>query len=118
MFLSIRKRIAELFLFLVLWQARALAYEIHGLVQDGKSLNPLKGANVTLLHTSLGNTTDAEGRFIIVGVAQGRHDLSVSLLGYQSKTIKVTVGGGPCRPVAPPPVSLPPWRVVSVQQFV
>lgn len=93
MFLSIRKRIAELFLFLVLWQARALAYEIHGLVQDGKSLNPLKGANVTLLHTSLGNTTDAEGRFIIVGVAQGRHDLSVSLLGYQSRTIKVTVGG-------------------------
>jgi len=92
-FLKIRRRTAGLLVCIMLAICgSASAAEIRGTVEDAKTSSPLKGADVLLKNTKLGNSTDSEGRFVIGGVAEGRYELTVSLLGYQSRSVKLTVG--------------------------
>ncbi|NLP12210.1 TonB-dependent receptor [bacterium] len=92
-FIKIRQRTRGWLLFMILAVfGCAIAAEIRGTVEDAKTSSPLKGADVLIKNTTLGNSTDGEGRFVISGVAEGRCELMVSLLGYQSRTVKLTVG--------------------------
>ena len=45
-------------------------------------------ANVVLVGTSLGGTTDDNGRFEIEDIPTGEYGLKVSLLAYQQKIVK------------------------------
>jgi len=62
---------------------------IRGTVIDAESRTPLIGVNLILLNNTdgLGSSTDLEGNFRIEGVPYGRHDIQVSYLSYESKTI-------------------------------
>lgn len=65
---------------------------IKGEILDSISLEPLIGANVVVLGTSLGAATDLEGRFKIVGIPSDKDIIKISYLGYHSKVIQLEKG--------------------------
>jgi TonB-dependent receptor len=64
---------------------------IRGMITDSVTSTPLVGANVYLLGTALGSTTDLEGRYSIMRVPAGSYTLKVSYVGYKSNQHNVTV---------------------------
>jgi outer membrane receptor protein involved in Fe transport len=57
--------------------------KISGKVTDSKTKDGLPSAVVTIVGTSLGAATDAEGSYVIVNVPPGTYSISVSYIGYQ-----------------------------------
>lgn len=62
---------------------------ISGTVNSGG--DPLEFANVGLLGTTMGASTNAKGYFEINNVPKGEYQLTVSILGYETQTRKVTL---------------------------
>lgn len=60
--------------------------KIRGTVLDGSTGETLVGVNVVIKGTSIGSTTDLDGRFSI-GVSSGNYDLEVSYISYQTLNI-------------------------------
>ena len=70
------------------------AGKIAGTVTD-QSNQTLPGANVSVVGTTLGGSTDSEGRFFVLNVPPGVYSLRVSYLGYKTEVrenIRVSVG--------------------------
>jgi TonB-dependent receptor len=67
---------------------------IEGHVRDSQSGEPLPGANVMIVKTSLGSSTDVEGRFIIRDVMPGSYTLRATYVGYRQKEITVQIKDG------------------------
>ena len=61
--------------------------KISGQITDSKTNQVLVGVNVMLLGTSLGSATNSDGYYHILNVPPGFHDLKVSMIGYETKTI-------------------------------
>ncbi len=61
---------------------------ILGTVTDSQTGEPLMGANVLLVGTPLGASTDPEGFFSIIAVPVGTYDIRVSMLGYTTLVIR------------------------------
>ena len=61
---------------------------IEGKINDQKGL-PLVGANIVLENTSIGTTTDANGKFHLDFNGEFPFDIKVSFIGFQSKNITV-----------------------------
>jgi TonB-dependent receptor len=64
---------------------------IRGTVTDSVANTPLVGANVYLLGTALGGTTDLEGKYMITRIPEGAYTLKVSYVGYKPKELGITV---------------------------
>jgi TonB-dependent receptor len=64
---------------------------IKGRVLDNETGSPLFGANLVVQNTSLGASTDLDGRFNIRSVPAGERTLRVSYVGYVAVTLEVTV---------------------------
>lgn len=64
---------------------------IIGVVKDSQTKEELIGVNVIVKGTYLGAATDAEGKFIIINVPVGTYDLTVSMVGYTTKTLNKVV---------------------------
>lgn len=62
-----------------------------GKVTDEASGEDLIGANVFILNTKFGASTDIDGKFNIKKVSEGTYDVRFSFLGYESKTISGVV---------------------------
>jgi len=80
-----------LFLFLgalPLWASGGV-WSVHGVVLDADTSEPLPGAVINL--EELWSVSDADGRFEISGVKEGRYSLSVSLLGYAAYDLDIEV---------------------------
>ncbi|WP_234733698.1 TonB-dependent receptor [Tellurirhabdus bombi] len=61
---------------------------IRGVVYDAQQWQPLSGASVSLRGgTVSGVITDEQGRFRLTNVPLGRHQVSVSFIGYESTVI-------------------------------
>ncbi|MCH7573882.1 MAG: TonB-dependent receptor [Candidatus Marinimicrobia bacterium] len=58
---------------------------------DLESGQPLPGANVQIVGTSLGASTDGEGAYFILNVPPGEHTLSVTFIGFVEQRIVVRV---------------------------
>jgi outer membrane receptor protein involved in Fe transport len=67
--------------------AKAQTGTITGKIYDEQSGDQLIGANVLLVGTSLGATTDIDGRYIIKNVPAGTYALRISYVSYVTKTI-------------------------------
>ena len=67
--------------------------KVTGKVIDGDTNEPLPGANVVLKGTNYGTATDFDGKFIIEAPA-GNYVLLVSYVGYEDKTLPVTIQNG------------------------
>ena len=71
---------------------------IHGRVLDANTRRPIDFANVSITKTGdtaplTGTTTDEDGGFVLVDVKNGKYLLHISFLGYNEKTLDVTVSG-------------------------
>lgn len=75
-------------LFTIALTAQSNTQTIRGKIVDVESKAPLIGANIFLLAQSeLGSSTDELGNFRIENVPYGRHDIFISYLSYEAKTI-------------------------------
>ncbi|WP_339813988.1 carboxypeptidase-like regulatory domain-containing protein [uncultured Imperialibacter sp.] len=71
----------------------SLGQQISGIVLSGEEQAPLPGANVLLVKTTIGTSTDVEGKFTLKGVPAGRFTLMVSYVGYENLTVEIPIEG-------------------------
>jgi len=64
---------------------------IIGKITDEKSGEDLIGANVFIVNTKLGASTDIDGKFQIKKVPEGTYNVRISFLGYETKVISGVV---------------------------
>lgn len=64
---------------------------IKGRVIDANTGEPLPGANIRLVGTSIGTATDREGKYILNRVPAGNYTLEVTFIGYESKEVEIIV---------------------------
>jgi TonB-linked SusC/RagA family outer membrane protein len=67
---------------------------LRGVVLDSISQQPIAGAQVQLVGTNRGVSTDASGVYSISGVPEGPASLRIQRIGYAQTTIPVSVAGG------------------------
>ncbi len=67
---------------------------IEGFVIDANTGDPLPGANVIIVGSSLGSSTDLDGKYNFVGLSPGSYDFRVTYIGYETteKTVAITSG--------------------------
>ena len=70
------------------------AQSISGTVTDSDG-NPLAGANVEVVGTGQGSSSDASGSYMITGVASGKVSVKASYIGHktQKKSVEVSAAG-------------------------
>ena len=64
-----------------------ISQNIRGIITDKDSKTPLIGASVVIENLTKGTTTDVDGRFILEEVPIGRHNLKVTYIGYEERTL-------------------------------
>lgn len=86
------KRVLFIILFMaVAWVARSQNYTIKGTVTDSITGEPLPYVAVLLKGTTIGGTTDIDGKFTITTSSKVR-TIAVSYLGYTEKELRFTPG--------------------------
>ena len=75
-------------LLLITSVATAQSGRIMGKVLDQQTQEPLIGANVIIMGSSLGAATDVNGNFIISQVPPGNYNIKASYIGYQDVTVE------------------------------
>lgn len=70
----------------VIWPAGTTG-KIAGTLTDKSTNEPLLGANIIIMGTSLGTVTDINGNFTILYVPPGTYSVKISYVGYNSVTI-------------------------------
>ena len=65
-----------------------LTFFISGIIRDKASGEPLLGATVIVVGTSLGAASDLEGQYTILYVPPGNYDLQFSFIGYRKTSIE------------------------------
>jgi hypothetical protein len=61
--------------------------KISGKAVDAVTGEPLIGANIVLMGTTMGAATDADGNYFIINVPPGTYSIKASLIGYGAVTI-------------------------------
>ena len=62
--------------------------KIKGIVTDSQTGNPIIGASVFIVGTSISTQTDFEGKYIIRDIKPGKYNLKVTHINYNSVTIQ------------------------------
>ena len=65
----------------------AQSITIEGIVKDKKTQKSLIGANVFIVGTSIGTSTDGNGKYKLSNVNLGSYTLKASYIGYQEVEI-------------------------------
>ena len=60
--------------------------KIYGKVVDKLTKQPLPGANVLVVNTNFGASTDLNGKFEIKNLSSGEYQIRASIIGYRSVT--------------------------------
>ncbi len=80
-----------IFLCFILFSSASLfAQTISGTVTDAQSEEPLSGANILQVGTSNGVSADADGSFTLELLNNEAQKISVSFVGYKTKTLEVS----------------------------
>ncbi len=64
---------------------------LQGRVVDAKTGEPLVGAHVFLAGSTLGATTDRDGRYRLAHLPPGRHEIAASMLGYEHQSQRLSL---------------------------
>ena len=72
----------------------AAGTSIGGVIKDAKTGEPLLGANIILLGTGKGASTDPDGKYNIPNVLPGDYKMKVSYIGYLEQNLPITVKEG------------------------
>lgn len=67
--------------------------EIRGTVTDSEKGTLLIGANVVIVGTQFGSSTNLDGAYSIKGIPPGRYSVLVRFVGYRQQTKDVAVPG-------------------------
>lgn len=62
--------------------------KIAGTVKDAKNGEALVAANISLVDTKLGTTSDSKGRFFILNVPPGTYSLKITYIGYAAYVVE------------------------------
>ncbi|MDR8392883.1 TonB-dependent receptor [Aliifodinibius sp. S!AR15-10] len=99
-------------LFLFLITSTALSQTISGTVRDAQTDKPLAGANIVQVGTQNGTSADENGIFRLQLSADGSRALTVSFIGYKTKTVEIDQVGEDLE------ISLVPQSFMSNEVFV
>jgi outer membrane cobalamin receptor len=87
------KKVCTLMLSLLIYLAQAEENAtLSGHIKDAVTAETLIGANVYAPALQIGAITDFNG-FYTINLPAGKHQLQISFIGYETKTIQVTVSG-------------------------
>ncbi len=67
---------------------------IQGSIKDAQTGDPLPGANIILVGTSMGAASDLKGNYIIQSVPPGSYTLRATYVGYETRNISIKVSSG------------------------
>ena len=81
-------------LFPVQVSAQTETGQVTGIVTDARSGGPLSEVQVYVDGLQLGGLSRADGRFLILSVPAGTHDITAQRIGFSISTQSVTVTGG------------------------
>ncbi len=89
------KKLKNLMFFALIIMANGVFAQgvIKGIITDASTGEPLPGANVIVVGTDKGATTDFDGNFNLQ-VPAGNQTIKISYVGYDSKTMQVNVANG------------------------
>jgi outer membrane receptor protein involved in Fe transport len=65
--------------------------KLSGTIKDELTGEPLVGANIVVVGTSLGAASGIDGSYFVLNITPGKYDLQVSMLGYQKIIQKNTI---------------------------
>lgn len=87
--LAMRAFLLSALLLLFTLSVSAQTQTIRGTVVDQESKMSIIGATVVVMGSDplIGTTTDLDGKFKLSGVSVGRHDLQITYLGYEPRTM-------------------------------
>ncbi len=68
--------------------------QISGFILDGRSREPLMGANVQIEGTVWGTIADGKGFFLLKNLPAGSYRLHASYIGYKSDTLTIELSAG------------------------
>lgn len=80
-----------LFALLCLISGYAIGQSISGVVRDSKTNEPVPGANVIVVGTTIGTTTDMDGKYTLT-LPSGGKQIKISFVGYKDLVIDVVAG--------------------------
>ncbi len=86
------KRVTFLFALFCMLSGYAIGQSITGEVKDAKTGEPVPGANVVAIGTTVGTVTDMDGKFSL-SLPSGSKQIRVSFVGYKEKVVDVIPGG-------------------------
>ena len=61
--------------------------KIAGILTDKENGDPLPGANIVILGTMLGASSDIDGQYTILHIPPGTYSVQVTFIGYKKVTI-------------------------------
>lgn len=83
---------------LVLWAGPAVFAQrtanVTGTIKDAQTGDALPGANVFLVGSGMGATTDINGKYFVRGVPAGSYTIRVTYVGYKTASASLTVPEG------------------------
>ena len=85
------KSILSILLYLTIMQSEMLSQQtgsISGRITDKSNNEELIGANVLIVGTTLGASTDIDGKYNIVDLSEGYYTIKVSYISYNSITVE------------------------------
>ncbi|SMD42389.1 iron complex outermembrane recepter protein [Aquiflexum balticum DSM 16537] len=84
----------KLVFILAFWLVGEMAYgqnSIRGSIKNSDTMEELIGANIILVGTGRGSTSDLDGKFEIKNIPPGKYTLRASFLGFESFTMDLSV---------------------------
>ncbi|MEM6321063.1 MAG: TonB-dependent receptor [Bacteroidota bacterium] len=67
---------------------------IKGVITDANEGSTLPGATISIEGTTVGTVTDVDGVYILTGVPAGNQTISISFLGFETKTVAIDMQDG------------------------
>jgi TonB-dependent receptor len=67
---------------------------LSGTIKDAQTGDALPGANVLLVGSGLGSTSDIAGKYIVRNVAEGTYTVRVTYIGYKTMSVTQTLQAG------------------------
>ncbi len=91
-----KQLLSLLLVFLFSYQLNLFAQSgnISGVVSDATDGSPLLGANIIISGTSIGTTTDRDGKYRLIRIPEGRTLVLFMYLGYETDSVWVNVVNG------------------------
>lgn len=86
------KRVVFLLAFLCMLTSYAIGQSISGVVKDAKTSEPVPGANVVVVGTTIGVVTDMDGKFTL-NLPNGNSQIRITFVGYKDQVLNVAPGG-------------------------